>query len=1046
MNLTKQKMIITALVVSAGAGLIYYSVFNDSVRNIFAQEEDPNQHLETMPSLEERTGTDQEALESEADYIEQLQNEDRQECLAQAGLGGGGEVGGALGQAAHNGLATITQETVNEHLPAELEREVTERLPAELERGIQNNLPDQLSRLLRLGTATRPSFEEALAANLNLNPGQTIDAETFEQIFRDTFTTSVETHLPNALQRTLNQALPDAFGRVLEEGLPTALERVMTENLPGAIETDLPEILNRDLSATTLDFLTTETAGLDGLTAQVLEQLNDDLLAEISTQAVASINNQNNLLTEDFTGIFGEQLATVLEDNGGALDEIVAQLSQGLGNGSIGGSAGGFVNQAVTEILGGTNMNQLMAGVNNQFSNIINTTVNDLTGSLLGSANGLINQVTGSVLAPLNDVVDSVMGTVLDPLNEVVDSVMGTVLDPVTGVFNNVLGGVGEAFNGALGSMTENVLGGLNLGSLTGPLGEAVGGAVEALTGGLGGLSLPGLNLIPGLGGGLYVPVKEVDGPLLSSNQNIDESTKSIQELTVQMCMYLKSIQRIQTAAEQREVMENPDLRRQAASNIEQYRHELADLVDRGHKTDGEGTESPLYVTDTERYLREVIQPETNQVYLDQLEGEESGDAFKAETAAALRRQISQPDIPRSSISREVYNNFVSGNTGSADVFQNLIAINNPFEANNPATSFMLNQTALSLRQRQAEENFRNELVAGQGYLPIRNCIEPTASGACAKWEITTPAIQVKESVADAFSYRQELYTDPEPGDLAPGNEPTAQEVLSFKPQSTGGGGGSPAAAAGGGGAGDMIQRILDVLSSLRNRETYTAPELTFNIAKPTANQIAAGNNIAVLNWEGQGIDTCVADNNWPAGNPTGSGIVPIVTDGETLDSNGEREITLPLNFGVNFLRERPGDITRIVTGTVISQSANDGSHQITTITMPDDIQGNDTFRIALGPNANSTSAGARDPYSVAIQIHADGGDKAGMVETFKQTINNTISSTNENTIQRNEFNKYLFNFRPTTGTITIKPKTNYQLRCTTNNGDPITKEITLGN
>lgn len=122
---------------------------------------------------------------------------------------------------------------------------------------------------------------------------------------------------------------------------------------------------------------------------------------------------------------------------------------------------------------------------------------------------------------------------------------------------------------------------------------------------------------------------------------------------------------------------------------------------------------------------------------------------------------------------------------------------------NNKYGSFIQAISQLEESKSIAEENAINTYIAGQGFLPIRECEEwaPKAGSGndsgtgenqvCLKWKSQVPAIANKEGYNSALNARRDQYVaDPKMGSTGPGNGPDVQENATGEP--TPGGGGAP--------------------------------------------------------------------------------------------------------------------------------------------------------------------------------------------------------------------------------------------------------------
>ena len=1034
-NLAPKNLVVVTLTLVAIV-LVYNLTFSEPTKKLLAQVNlgpligEGGGSFGNDPELQSRINNDQQALKEEGKNLDQLQKEDAKKCLEQGGLGGifgGGNGGSILGGGFGGDLGGGFFDTAN------TTSEAIARLGDMAGLSGQNaNTNRQLGQVLQ-----------------GIESGHTNPSDIFG------FLTSAAGG-NNDISR-----ITDQLGQITQNGLNGNLDSTQITNLFGNLT---------NLDGNTLNQLERMLAGSEIAGFQ----------ADSATDFFGSLFNLDNASLDQFGAVLngfeqGEYtVSEVVERIGNTTNLSDLNLNQlgGILEGAING--GGYDISSIADLIGnvsgisGNNLN-LLSGAGSIIQGSLNGNfdIGSVT-DFIGNLGGLDPSSLGN-LASAGDLISSALNGNFD---------IGETFDFIGGISNlspdalSLFGGAGNLLSGALEgnfdlgeafSFVDNLgvlsndglLGGL-LGNsgVTGIIGGALDGDISF--GDAAGLisAIPGLDGLGGILGGLgiggSVPVKESDGPLLSSTQQIedntgeiDKTTKSIEELTVEICTYLKSIQRIQSAYEQRETVEYPDTRRQAASEVEKYRQDLADFTSRGYSY-GEDEEGPLFVQNTRSQINGVILPEIETAYFDTLKNLEE-DKFAEDTIILLKENTSAGNMPKSTITRDKYEEFISGDINSSDDWWNtFLAINDPTLANKPSTSYLLNTIALDKKKTEAENDFLTEVVAGQGYLPVRECIERGAdSDVCLKWQVVTPAIQIKEANADSFSYRQELYTEPNPGDVAQGNEPTVEEVRTFTPAQTGGGGGTSLSQPGGG-LGFDISNLINLLTSLRqNSQTgasgnspYTRPTISFALSLPPLNLVQQGTpDIANIRWQTTGITSCVATNNWLGrGNisETPSIIRPSLSQ---LGNQGSVDISLPITFEVNLLRERAGQLNT-VTGAVNITFNSGQTHQVNIVSMPDDILPGDRFRLALWPRSENTSA--------IIQIGEFGASKSSMVNTFKQAINAAKSETNPNTTQRNEFNKYDFSYQSGSGTITITPKTIYSIKCQNSNNESLTRQIRI--
>ena len=267
-------------------------------------------------------------------------------------------------------------------------------------------------------------------------------------------------------------------------------------------------------------------------------------------------------------------------------------------------------------------------------------------------------------------------------------------------------------------------------------------------------------NLVPTEGGrsGDYVPVHEV-GDLLDVNwRNAG--------LTFQICMYTKTLKRIQYEWEEKELITNPDARKASAKAIGELRKdyfygENADKPAMEQKQfytsqEEETTQKgqPIYITNTTQHIQGVTNEAEGLFLYDLNEKANREPIFTQSIKSAITQDsaVNQSDAVRLAqrlksdfTSEQEFTDFTSDfNKGGWDAWLKIIQPNN-----NPYGQYMIAQEELGLRKSQAEQNAREEVLAGGGFLPNRVCelwdsLPSTGTTGqkqfCRKWKVLTPA------------------------------------------------------------------------------------------------------------------------------------------------------------------------------------------------------------------------------------------------------------------------------------------------------------------
>ena len=1012
-----------------------------------------------------------------------------------------GAIQEGLGQAIDNTLSqnlpSAMEEQIKNKLPDELSSATIEIFPTKLKEKVQLDLNVSMEGILSEAEADagRPLSGEERS--------QIFKTELLSSVqnnFADAFKDSIKESFPIAIENSIRKGLPEAVTSVFENNLPGQISEqipnAMQQQLqplvldllidqiagvnggfdpaslipliPGILEglgegvADIIEGIGDLFGLESDDDEENDYSNATSVTPEMMGDITEAMMDEYSEIAITNLQenmdeiiNQANLALDDsmdeilssiedeLDGVIDETLDELTGALEGELDQVLDSLTgplEGVIDDTLGQLNGVFddltgVFDGVTNQLTGV-INQSMGTFTNTLTTAMGTITDSITAPITGAIDGVIDGVLSPVTGAISSVTDSITGAITEPISNITNNLTENILDPVTGAFDNVVGGVTEGITGAAGDIASNAL--TNAGVpdvIAGPVGDAVTNVTAGVVS-----NIPGLSALGGIAGiGVYVPVRETSGPLLSAtesidttNASIDQTTQRIEQLTIEICTQLKSIKRIQTAFEQKEFVEDVDLRRQANEASELYRNELIDFSKRGYDSTGEGPDAPLYVENPIKHVDELVKPEATKVYFDDLQ--KSSNSFKDDTANKLVQDLSKP-ANYSSVSLDQYNKFGAGEINdSQEWFSTFIAMKNPFEANTPETSYKLNAQALAQAQDRAEADFYEQLSAGNGYLPVRECVEYTANNsACRRWKVVTPASQVQDVTAEALNYRLDLYKNADPGDVSPGGGPSLEETRTNTPSNGGGGGGNP-----GGGIGDIINMLQELLTGILNggddEESGGQLEVSFTKTVPTATEINTGTNrVARLNWSAPLATSCVANSDWISGsNPNlSSPLILTAEKGESLAISGQKTISLPIQFNVRIIRERDEEETLIATSFADHHLA-----QSQTITLTNDIlDSEDSVIIRFWPYT--------EDYEVKVNV-TESDTPTTVINKLQTAITTAQNDTTPaNSIRTSMFNKFIFTPNSPAGKINIKAKLSYKIRCT-DGSNTVEKTINL--
>lgn len=498
-------------------------------------------------------------------------------------------------------------------------------------------------------------------------------------------------------------------------------------------------------------------------------------------------------------------------------------------------------------------------------------------------------------------------------------------------------------------------------------------------------------------------------GQTAMATKNTDANTGQINELTTKICMHLKTIRRIQIAMEYKTFVGDPAARRLAATEIEQYKQELFKFEHTGYRSPesvqngdlvvGEG-DTAMHVGNLNDHLDSVTK-ETINVFQEDLR--RVGNIFAQDVA----RKIEKDEYSglgaklKSTITKQQFDTFsTKGNTLPVkDWWNMLFAISEP--QNNPAGSYLTAQSELDARKTRSEQNEREEILSGQGFLPYRECVEMTEDGkACRKWLTISPGSVMNRSINDAIKARLDQYVLADgAGEVLPGNNPTAFETQEMLPSLSGGGGPGP----------------LDPTGQNCESMGTCKPQVTVTYTVPTLTQINAGEpNTATVAWSTKYALDCKADNTWVTQSPTATGTISSIYDkGASIGTSGTTTIKLPLNFTIRMTRgssEIPG---------ITTYDANKLT-QTTVFTVPSEGWGNNVrASLILGSSASSTTITTTD----------DELNGAGAVQDFNILVDSLITDGEAEGRELSKYN-FAFNYTGSQSTITVSTRPTYTLKC----------------
>lgn len=540
--------------------------------------------------------------------------------------------------------------------------------------------------------------------------------------------------------------------------------------------------------------------------------------------------------------------------------------------------------------------------------------------------------------------------------------------------------------------------------------------------------------------GGQFVPVHET-GELLTLSSGINQYSGKSYEMNIKLCMYLHAVKRVQYAMEDLLFVQEPDMRRLAATKIEEYKQGLLGpegLIKTGYSPSGEITEpatettpgsdtqggEPLYPKNLKTYTNQSKEEATG-ILLDNLK--QSGNIFKEQVSGQLKINdtIEPKKLFDSTITKEDYNKVISGDTTiSNDKWWNIFTeIFDPTRPNNPYTAYSLTKNKLDIERQRAEELAIKEYEAGGGFLPVRKCVVYTQDGRyCRVWETDTPGQIIKETASDALGSKLEQYLDPALGKIADGNEPNPIDVATFTPTPGTGGGSATEGNTSNSNGNDNGNGNGNGNGNNNNENPRpTAPPAVFFNAEDLVN------NTRKISWNLANVRSCVAKNNWLGTTDDLDQLVTIVkSQGTPLTVRASNELIFPLPF--KFIATwSKNDGPFIQTGLVSSQATSTIDYTWT-ISAPSNSRDTYVLNIqdATNPNGFSIRIGGENSLITPLTARR-------VVEMFKN-----YQTANPNSAI---YRRYKFTYNSTSQSPNIKielinPK--YEITCIGTNGSSV--------
>ncbi|MBI2100636.1 MAG: hypothetical protein HYT47_01285 [Candidatus Vogelbacteria bacterium] len=855
------------------------------------------------------------------------------------------------------------------------------------------------------------------------------------------------------------QANQEQMTEDIIKGLTVTIQESLTR---GDTMERLTDALAADMTGPIINSL---EGGMDDITTAFLEPVNRALgsIENLPNVFFDPINRAVDNLVNTATGVIDAQIRAVTSAITAPIDAITQSLSQ-------------TIEQTMTAAL--QPITGTLTGVVSQASNFIAAPINlasqQINDFFLGS--GLPAADLSQALYP-NSYYQSLQAppSPLDPttlpgytpgVGEIGSPLAGPPAElPLTETISGMASEGASAASGATQGIAEQAVNNqITAGDLTGNIGTTfaqVGltGAINATLGGLvAGIPIIGgaaQNLVAnfanraaaalGLSGavGLAVPTTEI-GALLSTEQSTNQITGQIKGINEQMkktqdqilkltaeikslqiesCTYLKTIRRIQLAFEAKEFVQDPDAKKALGRAIEYHNRQLFTDLRAGRapanaeNLNPEKDKEPVVPKNLNAAITEGRQEVTG-AFLDELKNIDS--RFKDEIVTKLKTEQAETfaDRIKPTLSQEQYQKITSGEEFSWDTWLELVK-----PQNTPAGAEFLAREELARRQAANEQNTREELLAGLGFLNTDECAKYSENGWCIERKTLTPgsvsqgyAVEGLTSVIRKTENTEILddYITPELetnlerlkdiGDYSGASEDTVYNqpdpCPGPGPCPDSGWGKIPAPRPAGTGyttppTPDPAELPPLILPEIINN--VLTLNLTFET--PTLTEVNNGaGNTTIIKWRSTNAEECRADNNWLSGSTAGA---PAAAAGSLLTATGERRITHPVDLDLQ--------ITRL---------AADGNQSDVPLTKPEtadklrakiifdartvsDIQPDDIYQIVF------TSAGAADlGFEVGGAGKINPATPATVVQLIQREIANLLT---QETALASELAKYIF-------------------------------------
>lgn len=681
-----------------------------------------------------------------------------------------------------------------------------------------------------------------------------------------------------------------------------------------------------------IDFVSSNFTGRIGDLGQVFDSLGN--MTGSLEEMLSGYNDIKDLITDignidslaDLSGVLSN-----LGDLGDSFSDIVSGfdglkgLITKLGNFADLGGLSSMLS-SISDL--GGSLDQLLSGFGN-VSNLFSQLGNISNLADLGDLFRSIGDIGGSFADLLNQA-----GSASELISSLSGMDLGSIADFVTN-FGEMGGNLTQLLSGFkdLGDFASKLSSLGNIAQLSSSLSSLsdLSGGLSSLLSSSGGMS-GALGSLSSVIGGQYVPVHETGqllsytGQLLAVSQTSDTNLGQSRDLLVKLCVHVKAIRRIEMAMEKSKFVDEPDMRRQAASKVAEYSQGITGeqgLIKTGYKPSGELAETASSSSNTGTINKASLFPENLNYYMADARNEGylvfmdnfnnySNNIFKDGIKEQFEEDQKVLDRAsyNSSISREEYDTFMdrekSKKLSPQEYWASFNSVYDINRSNNPMTAYMYAKEALESSEEVSKQVAMAEYNAGNGFLPVRDCLIYSSDGkSCSVWKTITPGSVIAKTANEALGTKLEQYLHPELGQVGEGNEPLVTDISNFISSLGTGGGGTGGSSGGSSGGEDG------------NSETETKPEVQIR-----ANRLL--NNNRRIIWSSNNTTSCKAKNNWLGSTNSVTKILDVVKNsGDDLGTSGELVFALPLNFRLSWSKNNGTFSTSGVSSSTTSTSTS---------------------------------------------------------------------------------------------------------------------------